>query len=305
MFRRVSSVVAAALVLATIPFGTAQAAAAKPFPVTVTSGGYSTTITKQPKRIVSLTPSGTEILFGIGAGKQVVAVDSLSTYPASVPKTDLSAFTPSAEAIAAYTPDLVLMSVDSMKSADVRNALVTLGIPVLMEKAPANITGAYAEMLVIGKATGHTTEARALVAGMKSKIATIIAKAKITKPLRFFHELDNTLYSVTSDTFIGQVYKQIAPKSVNVADAAATADSYGYPQLSAEYLVSSNPQAVFLADAQYGESAKTVAARAAFSGIDAVRNGHVVALPADVPSRWGPRLVNLYSVIATALSKVA
>ena len=305
MFHRIPAVVAATLVVSGVPLVMTQATAATPFPVTITSGGYTTTLAKQPKRIVSLSPSGTEILFGIGAGRQVVAVDSLSTYPASAPKTDLSAFTPSAEAIAAHTPDLVLMSVDSMKSADVRNGLIALGIPVLMEKAPANITGAYAEMLVLGRATGHSAEARALVANMKSKIAAIIAKAKVNRPLRFFHELDNTLYSVTSGTFIGQVYKQIAPKSVNVADAAATADSYGYPQLSAEYLVSSNPQAIFLADAQYGESAKSVSARAGFSGLDAVRNGHVVALPADLPSRWGPRLVSLYSVIATSLSKVA
>ena len=96
----------------------------------------------------------------------------------------------------------------------------------------------------------------------------------------------------------------MAPTAVNVADAAATADSYGYPQLSAEYLVSSNPQVIFLSDAQYGESAKTVEARAGFRSIDAVKNGNVVALPADIPSRWGPRLVNLYSAIATALARV-
>ena len=198
----------------------------------------------------------------------------------------------------------ILPTADATKAADVRSGLAALGIPVFMEKAPTDLNGAYAEMLLVGKMTGRTKEAQVLVVGMKKKIAAIIAKAKITKPIRFFHELDNGLYSVTSETFIGQVYKQIAPKSVNIADAAATADSYGYPQLSAEYLVSSNPQVIFLADAQYGEDAKTVAARAGYSALDAVKNGNVVALPADVPSRWGPRLVNLYSVIAAAMAKV-
>lgn len=303
MFKRISIPIGAVFIAALL-VTPASAATAKPFPVTVKSGGFSTTVQSMPKRIVSMSPSGTEILFGVGAGKQVVAVDSLSNYPAKAPKTDLSAFTPSAEAIAAYEPDLVLLSATATKAADVRAGLMALGIPVFMEKDPANVNGAYAEMLLVGKVTGHTKEATALVAGMRKKISAIITQARITKPVRFFHELDNTLYSVTSTTFIGQVYKQVAPKSVNVADAAATADSYGYPQLSAEYLVSSNPQVIFLADAQYGEDAKSVAARAGYSAIDAVKNGNVVALPADIPSRWGPRLVNLYKAIADAMRKV-
>lgn len=302
MFKRIVAAVAAfaAISVTHVP---PSMAASKPFPVTIKSGGFSTTVNAQPKRIVSLTPSGTEILFGIGAAKQVVAVDSLSTFPKSAPVTDLSAFTPSPESIAAYKPDLVVMSSDATKASDVRTALLALKIPVFMEKAPSNIAGAYSEILLLGKATGRTAEANKLVASMKSKIAKTIATAKVTKPIKFFYELDNTLYSVTSATFVGQVIKQIAPKSVNVADAAATADSGGYPQLSAEYLVSANPQIIFLADAQYGESAKTVAARAGYSAIDAVKNGKVIALPDDIHSRWGPRLVELYQVIATAMSK--
>src|SRR5712691_134819 len=66
-----------------------------------------------PSRIVSLSPTATEDLFAIGAGKQVVAVDSYSTYPASAPHTKLSAYTPNAEAVAAYKPDLVVISFDS------------------------------------------------------------------------------------------------------------------------------------------------------------------------------------------------
>ena len=200
--------------------------------------------------------------------------------------------------------DLVVLSVDSVKSADIRAALMALKIPVVMEKAPRNINGAYSEMLTLGRATGHASEARARIVSMKQRIAAIIRAAKITAPVRFFHELDNTLYSATTTTFIGQVYRQIAPRSVNVADAAASADSGGYPQLSAEYLVSSNPQVIFLADAQYGESAQTVKGRAAFAGIDAVVKNKVIALPADIPSRWGPRLVTLYAFIAKALARV-
>src|SRR3954452_14464343 len=68
--------------------------------------------TRIPARIVSLSPSATDDLFAVGAGKQVVAVDSLSTYPKQAPVTKISAFTPNVEAIAQYKPDLVVISND-------------------------------------------------------------------------------------------------------------------------------------------------------------------------------------------------
>src|SRR2546425_12261756 len=83
------------------------------FPVTIAeSGGASVTISKQPHRIVSLSPTATEMLFAIGAGAQVVAVDDQSNYPANAPMTKLSGFQPNIEALASYTPDLVVYSTD-------------------------------------------------------------------------------------------------------------------------------------------------------------------------------------------------
>jgi len=137
---------------------------------------------------------------------------------------------------------------------------------------------------------------------MKSKIAAAIKKGKTSKKITFFHELDNTLYSATSDTFIGKVYQDF--KLVNVADQAATADSAGYPQLQSEYVIKSNPKIIFLADAQYGESLETLTKRAGWSGITAVTNKNVVSLPEDIPSRWGPRLVDFYEFIASSIAKV-
>jgi ABC-type Fe3+-hydroxamate transport system substrate-binding protein len=61
-----------------------------------------------PQRIISLSPTATESLFAIGAGKQVVAVDDQSDYPKQAPRTTLSGFTPNVEAIAGYRPDLVV-----------------------------------------------------------------------------------------------------------------------------------------------------------------------------------------------------
>jgi iron complex transport system substrate-binding protein len=110
---------------------------------------------------------------------------------------------------------------------------VKLGIPVLMEKAPANLKDVYAENTMLGRVTDRQAGAVKLNAAMAKSIKDVLAKAKKKTGIRIFHELDDTYYSVTSNTFIGKVYKDFG--AVNIADAASGADSSGYPQLSAEY----------------------------------------------------------------------
>ena len=300
-FTRPTALLVTALLLAPLSPASAASTATK-YPLIISSGGYSTTIAKKPTRIISLSPSATESLFEIGAGKQVLAVDSYSNFPKSAPITDLSAFEPNVEAIIALKPDLVVLSVDAMKSMVVKEALEKLKIPVLMEKAPETLAQAYKEIEVLGEVTDHTSEAKKVTFKMAALIKSIINRTKKTVKITFFHELDNTLYSVTSDTFIGKVYKDFG--LVNIADKAAGADSYGYPQLSAEYLLKADPDVIFLADAEYGESAATVKARAGWSGITAVTKKNVFALPNDIPSRWGPRLVDFYRYVAACLTKV-
>ncbi len=273
------------------------------FPVIVNSGGYETKILKIPHRIISLSPTATENLFAIGAGEQVIEVDSLSNYPSNAPISKLSAFTPNVEAIAAKKPDLVILSVDSTNSKSVKKSLEMLKIAVLMEKAPNQISDAYSEIAAIGKATDKVANASALIAKMKRTIKAIVVSSRKASPITFFHELDSTLYTATSSTFIGKVYADF--NLANIADKAQGADSSGYPQLSQEYLVIANPQIIFLSDAQYGESADTVSKRAGWSGISAVTNAHVVSLPADIPSRWGPRLIDFYRFISQSIAKIS
>jgi iron complex transport system substrate-binding protein len=300
-FTRPIALMVATLLLAPLSPVNAAGTATK-YPLVISSGGYTTTIAKKPTRIISLSPSATESLFEIGAGKQVLAVDSLSNFPKSAPITELSAFEPNVEAIAALKPDLVVLSVDAMKSMVVKEALEKLKIPVLMEKAPENLAQAYKGIEVLGAVTDHTSEAKKVTFKMAALIKSILNRAKKSVKITFFHELDNTLYSVTSDTFIGKVYKDFG--LINIADKAAGADSYGYPQLSAEYVLKTDPDVIFLADAEYGESPATVRARAGWSGITAVTKKNVFALPNDIPSRWGPRLVDFYRTVAASLSKV-
>jgi iron complex transport system substrate-binding protein len=238
--------------------GSPSSSQAAHFPVTIAeAGGASVTITKQPQRIVSLSPTATEMLFAIAAGGQVVAVDDQSTYPANAPVTKLSGFQPNVEAIAAYAPDLVVAADDT---GGIVHGLGALNVPILIEPAAKNLDDSYKQIEQLGAATGRVTEASTLEKNMRSDLAAIVASIpKPAKQLKVYHELDDTYYSATSATFIGQVYGLLGLK--NIADGA-TAAAPDYPQLSAEYIVSSSPDLIVLADTKCcHQDMSTVAAR--------------------------------------------
>lgn len=249
-----------------------------------------------PSRIVSLSPSSTDDLFAIGAGKQVVAVDSYSTYPKQAPVTKLSAFTPNAEAIAKYKPDLVVLSGDTNHIAD---QLAKLHIKTLIEPAPSNLAGVYAEILQLGTVTGHTAGANAVVARMKRQIGAIVKTIpRPATPLTYYQELDQTYYSVTSHTFIGQLYSMLGLK--NIADPAGSTSDY--PQLSAEYIIAANPDLIVLADTVCcGQSWKTVSERPGWGSVAAVKHHEVVAVDDSIASQWGTRVVNFFKAIGSAV----
>lgn len=274
--------------------------AAQAFPVTLTpSVGEPVTLERRPERIVSLSASNTETLFALGAGKQVVAVDEQSNYPADAPKTDLSGLSPNVEAITDHNPDLVIISDDA---DDLVATMTELDRAVLTVPAAATLDDLYVGMELLGKATGHADEAADLIERTRDGLEKIVADTpKPAEPLSYYHELDTTLFSVTSKTFIGQVYSLFG--LTNIADPADK-DAGGYPQLSAEHILQSNPDLVFLADVNCcGQSAETVAARPGWDTLKAVQNGNVVALDDDLASRWGPRVVDLAQSVADAVAK--
>ena len=298
MFKRFArlSLALAFVLLSTTLISTSSASK---YPLKAKSGGYITKLSAKPVRIISLSPSATEILFALNADDQVLAVDDNSNFLARVPKSDLSSFTPNVEAIAALDPDLVVLQINATNAKTVRDALTKIEIPVFVEPAAKNVNDTYKEIRLIGKVIDKEKAAKKLIAEMKSRIKKALVTNKSKSKLKFFHELDNTLYTATSKTFIGSVYKDFG--LINVADAASGADSSGYPQLSAEYLIKSNPDLIFLADAQYGESIDSLKARPGWSAISAVKNNRVIALPADIPSRWGPRIVDFYELVGKSI----
>ncbi len=162
----------------------------------------------------------------------------------------------------------------------------------------------YDQIEQLGAVTGHVGEAAELVGQMEADIAEILAGLPpLETPLSFYHELDDTYFSVTSDTFLGQVYNLVGLR--NIADEAEGAGG-GYPQLNAEFIISTNPDLIFLADAQCcGQTADVVSARPGWDAITAVANGDIVELDEDIASRWGPRVVDLVRTVSDAVHQVA
>jgi cobalamin transport system substrate-binding protein len=251
-----------------------------------------------PHRIVSLSPTATESLFAVGAGKQIVAVDEQSDYPKRAPRTKLSGYTPNIEAIATYRPDLVVLEFDP---GDTASGLQRLGIRVLIQSTAKNLTGAYAQIRRLGVVTGHRKRANALVKRMKSQIKRAVASAP-KRRLSVYHELTPDFYSATSSTFIGRIYRLFGLR--NIADAAEGAGS-GFPKLSAEYIIKSNPSLIVLADTRCcGQSRATVRERPGWSSIAAVRTGAIAAVDDSIASRWGPRVVTFVRAVARTLRTV-
>lgn len=268
------------------------------FPVTVMDDLGQVTIEERPESIVSLSTVATEMLFAVGAGQQVVAVDDQSNYPPEAPMTDLSGFTPNVEAILSYEPDLVFISYDP---GELVASLDAAGVPVLSYGSAFTIDDTYRQIEAIGTATGNVDEAQILNEQIRTDLDEIVADApEVPEGTDYYHEVENTFYTATSTTFIGQIYAMFGLE--NIADPAdEDGSAFGFPQLSGEYIVEADPDLIFLGDVLYGESAETVAARPGWDVMTAVQEGAIVELDSDVVSRWGPRVVDFAQSVSDAL----
>ena len=247
--------------------------------------------------IVSMSPTATEMLFAIGAGEYVVAADDNSNFPAEAPTNpDLTNFPINVEGILSFEPTLVVASGEI-------EGLDAVGVETLVLPFAATFDDTYAQIEQLGAATGQVGEAAELVSQIQTDIAAIVEATESPDPaLTYYHELDDTLFSSTSSTFVGQVYSLFGLE--NVADAAdPDGESFGFPQLNAEFLVTADPDLIFLADTICcSQTAETVAARPGWEGLSAVTNGNVIELNDDIASRWGPRLVDYVQAISDAIS---
>jgi iron complex transport system substrate-binding protein len=277
----------------------ASGSSAPGFPVTVHTANGTVKIRAKPTAIVSLSPTATEMLYAIGAARQVKAVDQYSDYPKGTPITSLDGNDPNVEAIASYKPDLVVLSQDTSSLNDELNAL---GITVLSDPAAVDLNQEYRQFDQLGEATGHVAQAKAAVNTIKAKITQIVKSTpRPAHSQTYYYELDQTYYSATSSTFIGQVLGLLGLRSI--ADSAEdAAGSGGYPQLNAEFILKSNPDYILLADTICcDQSPATVGARPGWNALSAIKHGRVLGLNDDIASRWGPRIVNLLQEVSAEM----
>lgn len=261
-----------------------------PFPLTVTDSNNTQVVFNQaPKRIISYSPAATEVLFAVGAGSQVVAVDKFSNYPKdtdALPKVEYSK--PAPEPAVALMPDLVIMATRQEGQVPQFRAL---GLTVLLLKEPSNIAGVLDQIRLVGQVTGHAADGEKLATTMQQRIDAVKAKLA-TLPAgpspKVFYELTPDGFTVGSDSFIGSLLQ--TAKLSNVAEKT-TGD---FPQLSSEVVISGNPDIILLADGNAGgtESPATVKARPGWANLTAVKNGRVYIVDADTFSRPGPRFVD-------------
>lgn len=251
-----------------------------------------------PTRILCLSASATQMLYAIGAGRQVAGVDKYSTYPASAPRTSFTGFESSAEDYLPERPDLVVLAYDENNMV---SQLAALHIATIVLPPATSITQIDHQLVELGKVTGHLAGATREVTALGAQLASVAKSvAGRARGRTYYVEIDPTLYTATSKTFVGALFSRLGMR--NIADPAGHGSDF--PQLSAEYLLKANPDYVFLADTVCcGQRPATFAARPGFSVLRAVREHHVVGVSDTLASEWGPHtLVQLFRIIARTVT---
>ena len=269
--------------------------------ITVTdSAGRTVTIPASPQRIVSLTPSTTEIAYALGLGKQIIAVDTWSDYPAEtkdLPKVKMMPV--NFEQVVSLKPDLVLVA--SITSNDDIKKMQDLKLTVLaVGKVTTTFDGVMADIQLVGKATGKDAQAKAVTDAMKQKLDALkatLSKAQ-TKP-RVYWEIDASdpakPYTPGPGSFVNDLITIAG--GTNIASNAKAA----WAQINSEEIVAADPEIIVLSDALFGMTPESVKARKGWSSINAVKNNKVFPIDDNLVSRPGPRLVDGLEAAATLI----
>jgi len=260
------------------------------------------TLPKPAERIVSLSPSVTETLFAIGAGKQVVGVDQFSDYPAeakSLPSIGAGFDKLNTEQILALKPDLVL-GADTIP-ADKIKSLQDLGLTVYSLVNPTTLDGMYDSLRTMAQLSGHSAETETLIAALKDRVKAVetkMAGAK-TQPL-VLYELDATdpkaPWTSGPGTFVDSLIRMAGGRNVG---AVLKSD---WAQMSLEEILKQNPDIIFLGDFTLGGvTPEMVKARSGWGSIAAVKQNQVFTIDDNTISRPGPRMVDGLETLAKTL----
>ncbi|WP_027408647.1 ABC transporter substrate-binding protein [Anoxybacteroides tepidamans] len=261
------------------------------FPVTVKDGlGQDVTIQSEPKKIVSLIPSNTEIAYALGLGKKIVGVSDFDSYPEDVKNKEKIGGTEfNVEKIISLKPDLVLAHASSAhNSKEGLQQLKDAGITVLVVNDAKTFDDVYHSIELIGQATGTTKKADEIINHMKTKLEQIKEKAKNVKhPVKVWVEVSPApeIYTAGKGTFIDDMLQAISAKNV-------AGDQQGWPMITEEKAVSFNPDVIITTYGYYvKDAAKQVMARPAWKNVPAIKNKQVYDVNSDLVTRPGPRLI--------------
>jgi iron complex transport system substrate-binding protein len=276
------------------------------FPMTVTDdAGRRVALDAEPRTIISLAPSNTEILCALGACDRIVGVndfrdglpDEVTATIAGVP--NVASFTGvDREAIVNLGPDLVLAAGNELTSSADIAALTRLGIPVLV-LYPQSLDAVYADIELVGAAIGAPLQASALTGQMRGRVRAVSEVLAGADAPRTFYEVgvyEGAIYTAGADSFLASLI-ELAGGMPITGDATTTA-------IQLEDLVAADPQLILLGDAAYDASITpdAVAARPGWGGMSAVREGRVLGMPNDVLiTRPGPRIVDGLEALARAI----
>jgi iron complex transport system substrate-binding protein len=254
------------------------------------------------QRIISLAPSNTEVLFAVGAGKQVIAREDFSNFPeeaVKLPSIGGNMGTYNLEEITRLQPDLILAS--PLTAPEALKSLLEITPNVFTLPNPKDLDGMYANLVLVGTLTGHNSEAEALIANLKTRAQSVLDKVKgaAEKP-KVFYELDATdpakPWTAGPGTFIDLLVGLAGGQNIG---ASLSGD---WAQISQEALIVQNPDIILLGDALYGGiTPESVAARPGWSGIAAVTSKRVLPINDDLISRPGPRMIDGLETLAQAI----
>ena len=272
------------------PAPTGAPTAAPAFPATITDdAGTAVTIGAEPKRIVSLTPAATEILYAIGAGDRVVAkVEDLADFPPAAASLPVVATYKGVdvEKIVALNADLVISGGADFGQGDAVDQLRHANVPVVVVE-PTTTAGVLQDIRILGQASGLATNGAQYADSMQTAFDTVkTATASTTHP-KVFYEIDatNGIYGPAKGSFLEEMLTLAGATPVTTASAT----DYSIPL---ETLVTANPDIILLGDAAYGVTPDQVKARAGWKTIKAVQTGAIYPVDDVVITRPGPRLVD-------------
>jgi iron complex transport system substrate-binding protein len=246
-----------------------------------------------PRRVVSLAPNLTEIVFLLGQEEKLAGVTRFCNYPpraAALPRVG-GIVDPDVERIVAAGPDLVLCTTDGNPKERVR-VLEEMGIPCFAV-GPQDMAAVFRTIERIGALLGVPGRGRREADALRAR-AELASRAKLDPiPRVLFLVSTSTVIAAGNGTFLDELVR--ASGGTNAAGSSAGR----YPRLSVEDLLAANPDVIFVAAMTGVEGFSPSVSR--WTEVPAFRNGDVVSLDGDLVTRPGPRMVDALEKVAGAL----